>query len=245
MTGRILILAGALALAGAAPAAAAPDVSLDVDPLSGVQFGKAVDLRGTAADGSTPLAGREVRLEVRRFPYRGAWKPRGTRTTDARGEFGFTPKLDRNHEVRVRLVGRGVLPGDGTYVPPEGDTLSVVRDVFILPAFTLDFEELRRGVIRLTQVYSVPKGVKLTKRTRFYVGPCKLKRGRCTAKSAPLKATAKTKKLRKGRYRARAKVTIPNRFDGRFQYVSCFPYSPRSGMGDPDLRCPKKRARIR
>ena len=245
MTGRILILAGVLALAAAAPAAAAPDVSLDVDPLSGVQFGKAVDLRGAATDGSTPLAGREVRLEVRRFPYRGAWQVRGTRTTDPRGEFAFRPKLDRNHEVRARLVGRGVLPGDGTYVPPEGDTLSVVRDVFVLPAFTLDFEELRAGVIRITQVYSVPKGVKLTKRTRFYVGPCKLERGRCTAKSAPLKATAKTRKLRKGRYRARAKVRIPERFDGRFQYVSCFPYSPRSGMGDPDLRCPKKRARIR
>lgn len=245
MTGRILILAGALALAGAAPAAAAPDVSLDVDPLSGVRYGKAVDLRGTASDGTKPLAGRAVRLEARRFPYRGAWKARGTRTTDARGDFAFTPKLDRNHEVRVRLVGRGVLPGDGTYVPPERDTLSVVRDVFVVPAFTLDFEQLRGGFIRITQVYSVPKGVKLTKRTRFYVGPCKLERGRCTAKRAPLEATAKTKKLRKGRYRARAKVKIPARFDGRFQYVSCFPYSPGSGMGDPDLRCPKKRARLR
>ena len=245
MTGRILIVAAAIALAAAAPAAAAPDVSLDVDPLSGVQFGKRIDVTGTATDGATPLAGRQVRLESRRFPYRGAWKLRGTRTTNARGEFAFAPRLDRNHEVRVRLVGRGVLPGDGTYVPPEGDTLSVVRDVFVLPAFTLDFEQLRRGVIRITQVYSVPKGVKLTKATRFYVGPCKLKQGRCTARSAPLRAKAKTKKLRKGRYRARAKVKVPKRFNGRFQYVSCFPYSPGSGMGDPDLRCPKQRARIR
>ena len=245
MNGRILILAGALALGLAAPAAAAPDVSVDVDPLSGVQLGKRIDVSGAAKDGDTPLAGREVRLEVRRFPYRGAWKPRGTRTTDARGEYAFTPRLNRNHEVRVRLVGRGVLPGDGTDVPPEGDLLSVVRDVYVLPAFTLDFEELRRGVIRITQVYSVPKDVKLTKATRFYVGPCKFEQGRCTAKRAPLKAKAKTKKLRKGRYRARATVRIPARFGGRFQYVSCFPYSPGSGMGDPDLRCPNKRARIR
>ena len=247
MQGRILTLAGALALALglAAPAAAAPDVTVDVDPLSGVQLGKRIDLTGAAKDGAEPLKGREVRLEVRRFPYRGAWKQRGTRTTDAQGEFTFTPKLNRNHEVRVRLVGRGVLPGDGTYALPEGDTLSVVRDVYVLPAFTLDFEELRRGVIRITQVYSVPKDVKLRKATRFYVGPCRLKQGRCTAKRAPLVAKAKTKKLRKGRYRARAKVKIPARYDGRFQYVSCFPYSPGSGMGDPDLRCPKQRARIR
>ena len=78
MTGRILIVAAAIALAGAAPAAAAPDVSLDVDPLSGVQFGKRIDVTGTATDGGTPLENRQVRLESRRFPYRGAWKLRGT-----------------------------------------------------------------------------------------------------------------------------------------------------------------------
>jgi hypothetical protein len=119
-----------------------------------------------------------------------------------------------------------------------------VRDVFILPAFTLDFELLRPGLIRMTQVYTVPKRVKLTRPTRFYVGPCRLRDGVCTAKRAPLKAVAKTKKLRKGRYRARAKVRIP-RSVGHIQYVSCFRYSPGSGMGDPDLRCPRKFARIR
>jgi hypothetical protein len=247
MTARLLILAGALALAGAAPApaAAAPDVSLTVDPVGGVRLGRTVDLRGVATDGTTPLARRTVRLEVRRFPYRGAWKARGERTTDAQGAFAFAPRLNRNHEVRARLIGRGVLPGDGTYALPEGDVLSIVRDVYVLPAFTLDFEQLRKGLIRITQVYSVPRDVKLTKATRFYVGPCRISGGRCTAKRAPLKAVAKTKQLRKGRFRARAKVRIPARFDGRFQYVSCFPYSPGSGMGDPDLRCPKKRARIR
>ena len=245
MTVRLVILAGALALAGAAPAAAAPDVSLTVDPVSGVRLGRAIDLEGVATDGASPLAGRTVRLEVRRFPYTGAWKARGERTTDAEGAFAFAPKLDRNHEVRARLVGRGVLPGGGPYALPEGDVLSIVRDVFVLPAFTLDFEQIRTGLIRISQVYSVPRDVKLTKATRFYVGPCRLEGGRCTAKRAPLKAVAKTKKLRKGRYRARAKVRIPARFDGRFQYVSCFPYSPGSGMGDPGLRCPKKRARLR
>jgi hypothetical protein len=245
MTVRLLILAGALALTGAAPAAAAPDVTLTVDPVSGVRMGRAIDLQGTATDGTTPLAGRTVRLEVRRFPYTGVWKARGERTTDGDGGFAFAPKLDRNHEVRARLVGRGVLPGDGTYALPEGDVLSIVRDVYVLPAFTLDFEQLRRNLIRITQVYSVPRDVKLTRATRFYVGPCKRANGRCTAKRAPLEAVAKTKKLRKGRYRARAKVRIPASYGGLFQYISCFPYSPGSGMGDPDLRCPKKRARIR
>ena len=65
------------------------------------------------------------------------------------------------------------------------------------------------------------------------------------ALGAAAPAAAATKELRTGRYRARATVKIPRRFDGRFQYVSCFPYSPGSGMGDPDLRCPKRSARVR
>lgn len=243
MTGRLLILTTAIALGAAAPAAAAPSVTLDVEPVAGVRFGERIGLDGAARDGTTPLAGRQVRLEVRRFPYAGAWRQRGTRTTDAQGAFSFSPKLDRNHEARVRLVG--LPPGPGEYALPEGDTLSVVRDVYVLPAFTLDFEEVRRRVIRITQVYSVPKDVKLTKRTRFYVGPCRLRKGSCTAERAPFAAAAETKKLRRGRYRARATVRIPRRFNGRFQYVSCFPYSPGSGMGDPELRCPKRSARVR
>ena len=56
------------------------DVTLDVDPLSGVRLrqGRSTST-GTATDGSSRSPGREVRLEVRRFPYRGAWKQRGTR----------------------------------------------------------------------------------------------------------------------------------------------------------------------
>ena len=245
MTGRLLILATAVVLGTAAPAAAAPSVTLDVEPLGGVRLGERIGLDGVAADGATPLAGREVRLEVRRFPYAGAWRPRATATTDAQGAFAFSPRLDRNHEARVRLVGRGVLPGGGPYALPEGDVLSVVRDVYVLPAFTLDFEALRKRVIRITQVYTVPRDVKLTKPTRFYVGPCKVQQGRCTARRAPFAAAAPTERLRKGRYRARATVRIPKSFQGRFQYVSCFAYSPGSGMGDPDLRCPKKSARLR
>ena len=58
-------------------------------------------------------------------------------------------------------------------------------------------------------------------------------------------AVAKTKQVRKGRYRATAIVKIPKRYEGRFQYVSCFTYSKGSGMGDPDtLTCPKRRARV-
>jgi hypothetical protein len=51
--------------------------------------------------------------------------------------------------------------------------------------------------------------------------------------------------VRAGRYVARATVRIPRSFRGRFQYASCFRYSPGSGMGDPGQRCPKRYARLR
>lgn len=92
----------------------------------------------------------------------------------------------------------------------------------------------------------MPRDVELTARTRFYVGPCRPgRRGRCTAARAPLRATAETRRVRAGRYLAKATVRIPRSFRGRFQYVSCFLYSPGSGMGDPDQGCPRSSARLR
>ena len=51
--------------------------------------------------------------------------------------------------------------------------------------------------------------------------------------------------MRAGRFVATARMRLPKSFRGRFQYVSCFVYSPGSGMGDPDQRCPKRFARLR
>ena len=115
----------------------------------------------------------------------------------------------------------------------------------MLPAFTLAFSQRGSGRIRVTQTYTVPKAVRLTAPTRFYLGPCKPDRsGRCTARRAPFAAKAETRRVRKGRYVARATVSIPDRFEGRFSYVSCFGYSDGSGMGDPDLRCPRGSVRL-
>jgi hypothetical protein len=230
------LLLALLLLLGLAAPAAANQVSIEAGPDGGVRLGGVNTITGAVTDDAgAPLAGREVRLEVRRHPFAGVWRRRATTTTDAAGAYAFRPELDRNHEVRVRLVG----------TLPEADTLSVVRNVFVLPAFKLSFAQRADGKIRVRQDYTVPEDVLLTAPTRFYVGPCDLKGQRCTAKLAPLVAVAKTKQVRKGRYRATATVKIPARYEGRFQYVSCFTYSKGSGMGDPDtLTCPKRRARV-
>ena len=230
------LLLAVLLLLGLAAPAAANQVSIEAGPGGGVRLGGPSTISGAVTDDAgAPLAGREVRLEVRRHPFAGVWRRRATTTTDAAGAYAFRPELDRNHQARVRLIG----------ILPEPDTLSAARDVFVLPAFKLSFAQRANGKIRVRQDYTVPEDVLLTAPTRFYVGPCDLKGQRCTAKLAPLVAVAKTKQVRKGRYRATATVKIPARYEGRFQYVSCFTYSKGSGMGDPDtLTCPKRRARV-
>jgi hypothetical protein len=240
VTVRAVLFASALMLAAAAPASAA-EVSVRVTPADGVRLGNASAISGRATDQGAPLAGRTVRLEIRRHPFKGGWKRKATRTTDADGRYSFAPVFRRNHHVRVRLDG---IPAT-EYTSPQPDTVSARRNAYVLPAFTLAFKQRGSRGIRISQTYTVPKGVKLTAPTRFYVGPCKPnKRDECTAKRAPFAKKAKTRRVRAGRYIARATVRIPASFGGRFSYVSCFGYSKGSGMGDPDQRCPRKSVKL-
>jgi hypothetical protein len=193
-------------------------------------------MTGRATEAGAPLAGRTVALEVRRHPFKRAWQQTGpTATTAADGSFSFSRELDRNHQVRARLVG----------VAPEPDVLSPLVQAYVLPAFTLTFSQRGKRVLRLRQTYTVPRDAALSAPTRFYVGPCRPRNGRCTGKRARLRAKAATRRVRAGRYLAKATVRIPRSFGGRFQYLSCFVYSPGSGMGDPDQRCPRRFARLR
>jgi hypothetical protein len=240
VTLRASLIAVALGLAAAAPASAA-EVSVGVKPADGVRLGNATAIAGRVTQQGAPLPGRIVRLEIRKHPYKGAWKRKATRTTDAQGRYAFGPRLKRNHHVRVRLEG---LPAT-EYTSPQPDTLSARRNAYVLPAFTLSFSQHGRRSIRISQTYTVPKGIKLTAPTRFYVGPCKPdKRDECTARRAPFAKQAPTRRVRAGRYLARANVSIPASFGGRFSYVSCFGYSKGSGMGDPGQRCPRKSVKL-
>ena len=232
---RITPIAIALSLLAAAPASAA-EVSLTVTPAAGVRLGNAVELSGRATDAGVALAGRTVRLELRRHPFNAPWRSGASAVTAADGSYSFAPELDRNHQVRVRLLG----------VAPEPDALSPERLAYVLPAFTLTYRQRGAGVLRLRQIYTVPRDTRLSAPTRFYVGPCRPDSSdRCTAKRAPLRVAAKTRRVRAGRYVAKATVRIPRSYGGRFRYASCFVYSPGSGMGDPGQRCPRRYAVLR
>ena len=224
----------ALAVALAAPASAA-EISLSAGSEAGVRLGEPTTLSGKVTEGGAPLAGLTVALELRRHPYRGEWRrDGGTDVTATDGSFSFARELDRNHQARVRLVD--VAPP--TYSPP--------REAYVLPAIKPSFREGRKRRLRLRLDYRVPRDVELTAPTRFYVGPCKRdRRGRCTARLARFRVKAETRRVRAGRYAATARLRLPKSFGGRFQFVSCFVYSPGSGMGDPDQRCPKRYARLR
>jgi hypothetical protein len=234
------VIAAALALVIAAPASAA-EVSVGVKPADGVRLGNATAISGRVTEQGAPLANRTVRLEIRKHPFNGPWKRHAARTTDADGRYSFAPVLRRNHQVRVRLDG---LPAT-EYTSAQRDTLSALRNAYVLPAFTLSFKQRGSRKIRITQTYTVPKAVKLTAPTRFYVGPCKPnERDECTATGAPFAKRAPTRRVRAGRYVARATVRIPASFGGRFSYVSCFAYSKGSGMGKPGQRCPRKSVKL-
>jgi hypothetical protein len=230
------LIALAAALATASPASAA-EISIEVEPAAGVRLGKATNVSGSVTEAGLPLAGRIVTLEVRRHPFEQDWRRTGmTDTTAADGSYAFSRELDRNHQLRVRLVN----------VPPEPDALSPRRIAYVGPAFTFAYHQRGNRVLRLRQTYTVPRDARLSAPTRFYVGPCRPdRRGKCAARRAPFRAETETVRVRAGRYLAKARVRIPKSYRGRFRAVSCFVYSPGSGMGDPGQRCPERYARPR
>lgn len=231
---RTALAATALALALAAPASAA-EISLSVGSEAGVRLGEATKLTGKVTENGAPLAGLTVALELRRHPYKGGWRRDGiTDVTAADGSFSFARELDRNHQARVRLVD--VAPP--TYSPP--------RDAYVLPAIRPSYRERGKRRVRLRLDYTVPRDVELTAPTRFYLGPCKRnRRDRCSARRAEFRTEVETQRVRAGRYAATARLRLPKSFGGQFQFVGCFVYSPGSGMGDPDQRCPKRFALLR
>jgi hypothetical protein len=208
-----------IALALPASAQAAPVLGVTLSK-STVRYGATHTITGTLLDGTVALGAQEVVLEGRRYPYEGSYRVIARTTTDAAGKFQFKPELDRNHRLRVTAPAQAVT--------------SDVLQAYTLPAFELSFRALRPGVVRLYQRYTVPKTVKLTSPTLFYLG----RRG---AKKASLRRTGELKRTKAGRYTSQVDVTLPDSWHGAFRYASCFRPSPGTGMGDPAATCPKLR----
>ena len=80
-----------LLLALPASAHAAPVARRRRSRKPSVRYGAAHTVTGTLPDGTTPLAGQEVVLEGRRYPYEGSYRVIARTTTDAEGEFTFRP----------------------------------------------------------------------------------------------------------------------------------------------------------
>jgi hypothetical protein len=139
--------------------------------------------------------------------------------TDAQGRYAFAPSLRRNHQVRVRLEG----------VAPERDSLSPLAHAYVLPAFTLSSRSAAAAgsaCSRSTRSRARPAhGADPLLRRTVQAG----RRGRCTAERAPFRVQTETRRVRAGRYVARATVRIPASYEGRFSYVSCFAYSEGRG----------------
>jgi len=211
------VLLAILLLAVGAPAAeAAVTVDMRVTP-SETRYGEETRVTGEVLLDGVPYAGQPVQLEGRRYPFEDEFAVIDEGVTAADGTYRFERKLDRNWDLRVRV----------------GDAVSSRERAYVFPAFTLKFRARNARVIRITQRYRVPRGVRLEKPTIFYVG----RRG---AKRAPRVATGELERIRAGRYRSTAIVRIPSAWKGRFRYASCFRYTGGSGMGDPRASCPRR-----
>jgi hypothetical protein len=201
----------------AAPAASAATTVALEGPSSVTTFGDSTTVRGTVATDGAPAAGVPVTLEGRRYPFEADFAALATTTSAADGSFAFKRTLDRNWQFRA--VAAAV-------------TSARVR-AYVFPFTTLTYRARSERVIKLTQRYRVPKGVRLKQKTLFYVG----KRGR---KSAPRVASAGLERVRAGRYTSSAVVRLPKSWHGRFRYASCFRYTGGSGMGNPRSGCPTR-----
>src|SRR3954453_9893053 len=218
---RCLIAVVAL-LALPAPALAAPALELKIAKPD-VRYGAPHTVTGTLIDGTTPLAAQEIVLEGQRYPFHGSFREVARTTTDAKGEFAFRPSLDRNHRLRVAA--------------PAQRAVSQALRVYTLPSFELTFRALKPGVARIYQRYTVPKSVRLSEPTLFYLGAH-------VAERASKRVSAKTKLTSAGHYTAVATVHLPSGWHGRFRFGSCFRTTPGSGMGEPSATCPKLHLRF-
>jgi hypothetical protein len=211
----------ALAVAGlaAAPASALAALDVAVQP-NEARYGDPHHVVGKMTDATgAPLAGRRIALEKRDYPFTGAFRPIGHATSGADGSFSFDDvTLSRNADLRV--------------VAFDGTTSGIAR-AFTYPAFTLKYTPAGADRIKVTQTYSTPRKVRLKAPTVFYVGSA-------TATRSSLSATATTRRVAAGRFRATATMRLPKSWKGRFKYGSCFGYTKDSGMGDPTRGCARK-----
>jgi hypothetical protein len=203
-----------------APAARAAELTISVDEGErGVHWGESHQINGTlTSDGRTPLAGQQVALESRPFPFEDPFEQVATATTRADGTFSFEIELTRNSKLRA--------------LAPAAKARSKQVTAHLFPATRLSFRQVRPGVVRITQDYRVPRSAGLGGKTLFYVAPAK-------AKTSRINRLASTRRVSAGHFRARVTVKVPSSYNGRFRYAACYRYSPGSGLGDPKISCPR------
>jgi hypothetical protein len=203
-----------------APTARAAELTIDVDEGDrGIHWGESHEVNGTlTSDGRTPLAGQQVVLQGRPFPFDDPFMQLATATTAADGTFSFKTELTGNTKLRAFAPALGTRSGQIT--------------AHLFPATHLSFRQVRPGVVRITQDYRIPRDTRLTGKTLFYVAPAK-------AKTSRINRLASTRRVSAGHFRSRVTVEIPASYNGRFRYAACYRYSPGSGLGDPKISCPR------
>jgi hypothetical protein len=213
------LLLGFLLLLTLPATASAAELRFTVETAGGVRFGTPHEMEGNLGENGLPLAGQPVEIQARPYPYTGDFRTIATVITEDNGGFGLRRKFNRNVELRAFApVQFAVSPEQRAYVFPRPRSV---------------FKALSQNRLRITQFLRTPAGVRLTAKTIFYLA-------RSGADSAPRVATARPKRIGRGRFKAVATVRLPKAWKGGFRYGSCFRYSEGSGLGDPGASCPKR-----
>ena len=177
-------------------------------------YGDATQITGTALQDGEPFAGQPVGLEGRRYPFEDEFQVLETAITAPDG--------------RTRSSASSTATGTCACAPATACRRG--ERAYVFPACELSFRARSSRVIRVTQRYRVPRGVRLEQPTIFYVGPPR-------RQARPARGHRRARAVRAGRYRSTAIVRLPAKWDGRFRYASCFRYTAGSGMGNPRASC--------
>jgi hypothetical protein len=213
---RLFIALVALLLAPASASAA--ELTMRVSDQE-VQYGAQFRVTGKLTQTGVPLPGQVVELQARKYPFTGPLVRIATTTTALDGTYSFRPKFSRNVRLNAFAPAQRVNTGE--------------LPAYVFPRPRSTFKGLPRSRLRITQLLTTPRGVRLTAPSFFYLGPRGASTGRRVARALP-------HRIARGRFKASAVVRLPRSFRGRFRFASCFLYSRGSGMGNPRARCPRK-----
>lgn len=184
-----------------------------------VELGAETALRGTLEQGDEPLVDEAVRLEEDPYPFDGDYRTVVESTSDDGGAFSFRVEPGANTAYRVTT-------GE------VSQTESKPRRVFVEPRTNLVTEPAGGGT-RFETTFRHPPDRSIQGSSVFHYATT-VAEAEATGE-LPFARITRVEQLRSGV--SVADVAIAGASPEELVYMSCFGYTPDSGLGTPNSRC--------